>query len=212
MKNTHKINEKRSFYFTLIQAKDGEKEFRRKCNRYEEIRETGTDDEKKKLHDEILRDLDSYDGDGSEWLKWNMIATGHSTLGNIEKAVEIDENQCIKFALEEPEEKEKNRKLSVTYNNLCDGYRRLRNADKAIECGMKALHYDDNNEGIWKNYALALIYGGKEDEGIQILKKLRELSNWDEISSILAAAVRYEQDLIDKIMENDELKNILYPF
>jgi tetratricopeptide (TPR) repeat protein len=139
---------------------------------------------------ERIAEYENSSADGVPDCQWHlavMKAMAANALGNIDEAITYDQ-ESLKYAFSEEHR-------AVSCNNLSDGYRRVGRFADAESEGRKAYALWPSHGGIICNLALALAKNGKRLEATKILAALIESSDLDNPRDIVAAHVRYEEEL-----------------
>lgn len=146
-----------------------------------------------RLRKAILAKLDEFDatgGDGHQypdWIRPVMRANAHGAFGELEKAVE--------YELEGARHAQIDMHKAISANNLSDHYRRLGRMQDAVREAERAFELWPENDGIIVNLALALYKAGRREDAGRIIDRLSRISDLNDPRNILAAHLRFEQEM-----------------
>lgn len=164
-------------------------------NAYHQAMSEGDEEARSHLREAILTKLDEFDasaGDGHtypDWIRPVMRANAHGAFAELDEAVH--------FELEGERHAEIDMHKAISANNLSDHYRRLGQLDDAIACAERAHRLWPENEGIIVNLALALFHAGRKRDAGRIIAKLGELASLEDPRDILAAHLRFEDEMCE---------------
>lgn len=146
-----------------------------------------------RIRQSIMDKLDAFDrcdGDGHQYPNWVrpvMRANAHAAFGELQ--------QAIRYELQGAEHAELDMHKAISANNLSDHYRRLGDHTRAIEQARRAFALWPENEGVIVNLAMALYHAGLKREAGQMVEKLAELGDVADPRNVLAAHLRFEEEL-----------------
>lgn len=164
-------------------------------NAYHQAVSEGDDEARSHLREAILTKLDEFDasaGDGHaypDWIRPVMRANAHGAFAELDEA--------IRYELEGERHAELDMHKAISANNLSDHYRRLADFERAIAYAERAHNLWPENEGIIVNLALALFHAGRKKDAGQIIAKLSELASLEDPRDILAAHLRFEDEMCE---------------
>lgn len=139
-----------------------------------------------------LDDFDACDGDGHvypAWIRPVMRANAHGAFGELEEA--------IRYELRGAEHAEIDMHKAISANNLSDHYRRRGELALAVQHAERAHGLWPENEGVIVNLALALFKSGRRADAGRIIEKLGSLSSLESPQDILAAHLRFEDEMCE---------------
>lgn len=148
---------------------------------------------RQRIRDSILDKLAEFDateGDGHRypgWVRPVMRANAHAAFGELDEA--------IRYELRGAEHAELDMHKAISANNLSDHYRRRGDHARAIEQAERAFRLWPENEGVIVNLAMALYHAGRKQDAGRIVRKLSELGDVADPRNVLAAHLRFEEEL-----------------
>lgn len=164
-------------------------------NAYHQAESENDEEARLSLRQTILRRLDDFDAanaDGHEyphWVRPVMRANAHGAFGELDEA--------LRFEHEGERHAQIDMHKAISANNLSDHYRRLGASPKAIAYAERAHDLWPENEGMIVNLALALFQAGRKTDAGRIVAKLAELSSLEDPHDILAAHLRFEDEMCE---------------
>lgn len=150
-------------------------------------------DAQRQIRGSIMEKLDAFDatrGDGHvypDWVRPVMRANAHAAFGELQEA--------IRYELRGAEHAELDMHKAISANNLSDHYRRLGDYPRAIEQAERAFGLWPENEGVIVNLAMALYHAGRKQDAGRMVEKLAELGDVQDPRNVLAAHLRFEEEL-----------------
>lgn len=157
------------------------------------------------LRQSILNRLDDFDAanaDGHEypdWIRPVLRANAHGAFGELD--------QALRFEHEGERHAQLDMHKAISANNLSDHYRRLGNFPQAIDHAEFAHKLWSDNEGMIVNLALALFQADRKRDAGKIIAKLGELASLEDPHDILAAHLRFEDEMCE-MAELDEVQDL----
>ena len=146
-----------------------------------------------------LEEFDATNGDGHaypDWILPVMRANAFAAFGELEDA--------IRYETAGAERAEIDMHRAISANNLSDHMRRLGAYEEAIAYARDAYTLWPENDGIIVNLALALYKAGQKEAAGLIIDRLAAVSSPNDDRSILAAHLRFEEEM----REMDDLPEV----
>lgn len=137
-----------------------------------------------------LAEFDRTAGDGHQypdWVRPVMRANAHAAFGELDDA--------IRHELRGSEHAVLDMHKAISANNLSDHYRRKGDHARAIDHAQRAFSLWPENEGVIVNLAMALYHAGRRQDAGRIVRKLAELGDVADPRNVLAAHLRFEEEL-----------------
>ncbi|MFC7335985.1 hypothetical protein ACFQY0_02245 [Haloferula chungangensis] len=140
---------------------------------------------KKTLEDELLKFSEFSGHSNHEWSVFTMYSVVSSTLGNIEQAIAYEFKAIEKAASDLQRAK--------NANNLCEYFRESGLLEEALHWGHAAVVWSEcKNSGAILNYACSLHAAGQQEYADDLIRELKNRSQFGSKGDVLTSHVAYE--------------------